>query len=177
MTTPYRKRSSTQRAKWRTARVCASEFWTARTAQSSERGKRTDTRRSSSPSPVFDLVDSGVMVGQGHAEILQQVKGVKEMASITVDGVEYVPAVDATPSEVQIVVAQRGWVFVGKVSTTEEDLVITDAKNIRIWGTSKGLGELSDGPISDTKYDEYGTVTLPKLSVVARINASKGAWV
>lgn len=95
---------------------------------------------------------------------------------ITLDGVEYIRADDAPASETQIVVAQRGWVFVGEVSFEGDDLVIRNAKNIRIWGTTKGLGQLVDGPTGSTKYDDYGTVRLPKISVVSRIDTKSGAW-
>ena len=97
---------------------------------------------------------------------------------ITLDGVDYVRAdqVSVEPSEKQIVVGQRGWVFVGDVSESGGDIVIGNAQNIRIWGTEKGLGQLVSGPTSETKYDSYGVVRLPKLSVVARINVDKGAW-
>ena len=96
--------------------------------------------------------------------------------SITVDGVEYVEKTSTEPSDKQIVVAQRGWVFVGDVTESEEDLVLVNTRNIRIWGTTKGLGELVAGPLSGTKYDDYGTVRIPKLTVVARINVNAGAW-
>jgi len=96
--------------------------------------------------------------------------------SITVDGVKYVEETSIEPTEAQIVVAQRGWIFVGDVTETEHDIVITNARNIRIWGTTKGLGQLANGPLSGTKHDEYGTVRLPRLGVVARINVVAGAW-
>lgn len=97
---------------------------------------------------------------------------------ITVDGVEYVPASegDLTPSDAQIVIAQRGWVFVGDVREAGEDLVITGAKNIRRWGTTRGLGELRSGPTPDTEADEYGTVRIHRLAVVARIDVEEGSW-
>lgn len=94
---------------------------------------------------------------------------------ITVNGVEYVPAADAPATETQIVVAQRGWVFVGQVSFEGDDLVIRGAKNIRIWGTTRGLGELVNGPLPGTKFDEYGTVRIPAASVVARLDVT-GGW-
>lgn len=96
--------------------------------------------------------------------------------SITVDGVEYVEKTSTEPSDKQIVVAQRGWVFVGDVTESEDDLVLVNTRNIRIWGTTKGLGELVAGPLSGTKHDDYGTVRIPKLTVVARINVNAGAW-
>lgn len=98
--------------------------------------------------------------------------------TISIDGVDYVRAdqVSIASTDTQIVVGQRGWIFVGQVSDDGEDLVITNARNIRIWGTTKGLGELADGPTSTTKHDAYGTVRIPRLTVVARINVTAGAW-
>lgn len=97
---------------------------------------------------------------------------------ITLDGVAYVRAdqVGVDPTQKQIIVGQRGWVFVGDVFEDGDDIVIGNAQNIRIWGTEKGLGQLAAGPTSKTKYDPYGVVRLPKLSVVARINVNDGAW-
>lgn len=103
---------------------------------------------------------------------------VMSLKEITLDGVAYVRAdqVSVEASAKQIVVGQRGWVFVGDVSEDGDDLVIGNAQNIRIWGTERGLGQLVAGPTSETKYDPYGVVRLPKLSVVARINVNEGAW-
>lgn len=100
------------------------------------------------------------------------------LQTITLDGVAYVRAdqIDTDPTEKQIVIGQRGWVFVGDVSEDGDDIVIGDAQNIRRWGTTKGLGELVNGPLTDTKYDPYGVVRLPRLSVIARINVVTGAW-
>ena len=39
-------------------------------------------------------------------------------------------------AEIRIVIAQRGWVFVGRVSREEHEVVMRDAKNIRRWGTN-----------------------------------------
>jgi hypothetical protein len=98
--------------------------------------------------------------------------------TISIDGVDYVRADQITinSSTTQIVIGQRGWVFVGAVHEDGEDIVITNARNIRIWGTSEGLGELVSGPTDTTKADVYGTVRIPKLTVVARINVNEGAW-
>jgi len=79
-------------------------------------------------------------------------------------------------SNVRIVVAQRGWVFVGEVEQTENEVVISKAKNVRRWGTTKGLGELSTGPKSATVLDDAGTVRLHPLAVVAQIDCDAEAW-
>lgn len=77
---------------------------------------------------------------------------------------------------VRIIIAQRGWVFVGKVSREEHEIVIRDAKNIRRWGTAKGLGELYSGPKSATVLDEAGTVRLHPLAIVASIDVDAKGW-
>lgn len=73
----------------------------------------------------------------------------------------------------EIIVAHRGWVFVGDVTEDLENIVISNALNIRRWGTTKGLGQLAiDGPQPNTVIDSYGTVKIHKLSVVCRIKVT-----
>jgi len=73
----------------------------------------------------------------------------------------------------QIIIAQRGWVFVGEVTNTAEEVVIEKARNIRRWGTANGLGQLAkEGPTSNTVLDDYGTVRLHPLSIVARLDVT-----
>lgn len=79
-------------------------------------------------------------------------------------------------SPFEIIVAQRGWVFAGRTYREGDELVITNAVNIRRWGTTRGLGELAAGPLPATKLDEYGTVRVHALAVVARISADGAAW-
>ena len=69
----------------------------------------------------------------------------------------------------KIVVADRGWVFVGDVlSDLNGDKLINNAKVVRVWGTTKGLGELAiNGPTAKTVLDESGTVRIPARSVIA----------
>ena len=76
-----------------------------------------------------------------------------------------------------IVVADRGWIYVGQVEHDGNWCVITGARNIRRWGTSAGLGELAeDGPTSETKMDYYGTVRIPSSSVLSMIDAQAEKW-
>lgn len=81
-----------------------------------------------------------------------------------------------TKAEIRIVIAQRGFVFVGRVSREEHEIVLRDAKNLRRWGTTKGLGELWTGPKSNTVLDEAGTVRLHPLQIVAQIDVDQKAW-
>ena len=80
-------------------------------------------------------------------------------------------------SEVKIVILQRGWVFVGKFSKVGSACKLTDASNIRTWGTTKGLGELAEGgPTSNTKLDKVNDVAFHELSVVAMIDCEDKVW-
>lgn len=80
-------------------------------------------------------------------------------------------------SEVKIVILQRGWVFVGKFSKNGSACKLTSAKNIRTWGTTKGLGEIAEnGPTDSTKLDNVNDVSFHELSVVAMIDCDKKAW-
>lgn len=77
----------------------------------------------------------------------------------------------------QIVIAQRGWVFVGDVERSGDDVTINNAQCIRRWGTTMGLGELArGGPLSSTVLDDMGTVRLHALAVVAAIDCEAGKW-
>lgn len=76
-----------------------------------------------------------------------------------------------------IAILQRGWIFVGRMTKTGSECTLTDAFNIRRWGTSKGLGELAkEGPLSETKLDKVGTVTFHELTTVALIECDQDVW-
>lgn len=96
------------------------------------------------------------------------------MNSIVVNGVEYVPKSEQQNiGDVRIIVADRGWVFVG--NCTDEDngeVTIRNCKNIRQWGTTRGLAELVDGPTMKTVLDDYGTVRTRAIVTIA----VKGGW-
>jgi hypothetical protein len=75
--------------------------------------------------------------------------------------------------EMRIIVADRGWVFVGScVDELNGTITITNAKNLRVWGTTRGLGQLVDGPTSETIWDEYGTVNCTPIVQIA----VRGGW-
>ena len=95
---------------------------------------------------------------------------------LTINGTTYIPKGSGTPvmlGPCRIIVADRGWVFVGNCEEQADGSVtIFNAKNIRNWGTTKGLGELADGPVPNkTKFDEYGTV---RCVPIVQINVNKG---
>lgn len=100
--------------------------------------------------------------------------------SVTIDGADYVRAdlvgVDRSDSPVRIVVGQRGWVWVGYPSNEGEHIRLSGARCIRTWGTTRGLGELVDGPTDSTKLDPAGDVLIHELAVVASIAVDSDAW-
>ena len=99
--------------------------------------------------------------------------------TIKIDEVEYIraDAITFAPTKKQIVVLQRGWVVVGDVEKTETEVKINSCSVIRIWGTSKGLGEIADnGPTSKTKLDPCPPITAHPLSVVFYMNVNEDKW-
>ena len=77
----------------------------------------------------------------------------------------------------RIVVLDRGWVVVGLVGISGDDVTIEQASVIRLWGTTKGLGEIAKGgPTKDTVLDHAGTCRAHKGSVVMYIDCNDEAW-
>ena len=74
----------------------------------------------------------------------------------------------------QIVVIDNNFVHVGDCSIQEGLLCIDNAKNIRVWGTTEGLGQLISGPTKETKADDLGTVLVPVARVVFFLRVVKG---
>lgn len=98
--------------------------------------------------------------------------------SITIDDVKYVRA-DTMPvidGEIKIVVADRGFVYVGFIEESDKFVILRHAHNIRVWGTTKGLGELVGGPLSSTKLDKVGEVKIPIRAVISIISVEGGKW-
>lgn len=78
---------------------------------------------------------------------------------------------------IKIVVLQRGWVVVGRYSQNGQDCKLTDAAVIRVWGTTKGITELVDGPTSKTVLDKTNKpITFHELTVVMTLDAEEKAW-
>ena len=76
-----------------------------------------------------------------------------------------------------IVVADRGFVYVGEAAIGEEWCVLSSARNVRCWGTTRGLGELAlNGPTDKTKMDDVGTVRIPMRAVISVIDTVGEKW-
>ena len=101
--------------------------------------------------------------------------------TISIDGTDYVRAdsvngKDFSSSPVRIVVLQRGWVVVGYYAEDGDKVTVEQAKIIRRWGTTKGLGELATGPVSESVLDPAGMVETHRLGVVLTIACDADAW-
>ena len=76
-----------------------------------------------------------------------------------------------------IVVADRGFVYIGDVAYDDRFCIIENAGNIRRWGTTKGLGELAqEGPKENTVIDKVGTVRIPARAVISLIDTEAALW-
>ena len=76
---------------------------------------------------------------------------------LTIEGQVYVPKdSQKTPAtgDIRIVVLQRGWVVIGKYCEQDNEVSLFPSAVIRVWGTTKGLPELVNGPTSQTKLDK-----------------------
>jgi len=77
-------------------------------------------------------------------------------------------------AKLQIIVADKGFVFVGWVVDHPNGWVtIGRCMNLRQWGTTQGLGELRNGPTSKTVSDAWGIVTTVPI---IRVDTTPGAW-
>lgn len=76
----------------------------------------------------------------------------------------------------QIAVLEKGFVYIGRVVTDDGWCHISDAWNIRRWGTTKGLGELVNGPLPDTRLDRVGNVRVPMHALIHLIAVEDEKW-
>ena len=84
---------------------------------------------------------------------------------------------DKPPGEVQIVVLDRGFVYVGDVTIGDQWVTIRNACNVRRWGTSKGLGELAkSGPTANSVIDPAGLVRAPLRALIGMIECEASSW-
>ena len=100
---------------------------------------------------------------------------------IKIDEVEYVleDTVAKMPSgHVRIVILQRGWVAVGYFMKEGGDCTLDSASVIRVWGTTKGLGEIAaNGPTSKTVLDPCPKIRFHELTAIAMIDCAEDKWI
>ena len=95
---------------------------------------------------------------------------------VTIKGVEY-NLVPKEADQFKIVVLERGFVFIGNVTETEDAIRIDGARCLIYWGTSKHLGEIaSGGPTKDTKLGAVCVVEAFKSQVICQIPADTSKW-
>lgn len=76
-----------------------------------------------------------------------------------------------------IAVLDRGFVYVGNVVTDDKFVTITNARNVRKWGTTNGLGQLAiEGPQPDTKLDNANVVRALVGELKHMILCKEGSW-
>jgi hypothetical protein len=84
----------------------------------------------------------------------------------------------AAEEKMAIVILDRGWVYVGLISFEGDWCVIRQARNIRRWGTTRGLGELAQrGPLPSTVLDPAGTVQVPLHALIATLDTEARLWI
>ena len=80
-----------------------------------------------------------------------------------------------------IIVIESGFVYVGFTSVAQHEIlgkvcILKTSKNIRVWGTTKGLGQLANvGTTKDTKIDFVGVVTIPISKILHFIEVQPDA--
>jgi len=80
-----------------------------------------------------------------------------------------------------IVVIESGFVFVGFPSVAQHEIlgkvcILKEAQKIRVYGTTKGLGQLANiGTTKDTKLDFDGVVTIPISKILHFIEVQEEA--
>jgi hypothetical protein len=78
-----------------------------------------------------------------------------------------------------IAILNRGYVYLGRMERKGDELLLHECKNVRKWGTTKGLGQLAiEGPQENTVLDECGsspTIT-PWQNVVTILYCEESAW-
>lgn len=101
---------------------------------------------------------------------------VKEISQIAGNLVGSAPKTECCGS-VRIVVLQRGWIAVGKVSQSGDQITISSASVIRRWGATNGLGEIATGgPTKETTLDKCPDIRAHVLTVVFQLDCNAEKW-
>lgn len=99
------------------------------------------------------------------------------MKKVIIDDTEYYPVKGNASSDIRICILQRGWVMVGRYSKNGSEITLDGGSVIRIWGTTKGLGELAfDGPTSSTKLDPIPQTNWHELTEIATVKCKEDKW-
>ena len=77
--------------------------------------------------------------------------------------------------DIRIVVVVGGFVFIREYVEDELYIHLSSASYIRVWGTTKGLGELVNKPTPDTVLDSCGLVATPMSQMLFNIKCAS-SW-
>ena len=76
-----------------------------------------------------------------------------------------------------LVVADKGFVWVGETVTTDDWVEIKGARCVRRWGTSEGLNELAaKGPLENTRLDAPADLKVNRKALIAIIPCEAEKW-
>lgn len=75
-----------------------------------------------------------------------------------------------------LVVCDRGWVYIGQAGQDGDWMMISGARQITRWGTTKGLNELVDGPTSNTRLGAPASIRVPMRAVITVIPVVASKW-
>lgn len=77
----------------------------------------------------------------------------------------------------QIIVVDSGFVFCGDCDPNHGDqLVVQHVKQLRKWGTERGLGQLVDGPTKNTVMDAIPVIVVPRSRIIFTIPVNAAKW-
>lgn len=77
----------------------------------------------------------------------------------------------------EIIIGQRGWVWVGHPRREGDQVIIEGARCIRRWGTTGGLAQLANsGPQRETQLEEACSIKLHVLGIVGSYLCNESAW-
>lgn len=77
---------------------------------------------------------------------------------------------------IQIAVLDRGFVYIGEAKTCADWLYLTKSRNIRVWGTDEGLGQLINGPRSKTVLDYSGKLKIRRGALIVLMDVNQEVW-
>lgn len=76
-----------------------------------------------------------------------------------------------------LIVADRGFVWVGEASTDADWVNIKGGRVVRRWGTSEGLNELAvKGPLANTCLDAPADLKVSRKALIAIIPCEVDKW-
>lgn len=109
----------------------------------------------------------------------------EENENVVINGIKYVPANSsksaptqpASEKDIRICVLERGWVCIGEYEKIGDYRRLSNGAVIRVWGTTKGLPELVNGPTSSTKLDKCeAAIEFSVYAEILTIPVNADAW-